>query len=74
MYIVTFLAQCGRVEIQGKFDYILFCSFMGLVTSKQKLVTRSVKKFFLTSSLVSRYKGEDRRIERRRPSMERKKA
>ena len=49
-------------------------SFMGPVTSKQKLVTRSVKKFFLTSSLVSRYKGEDRRIERRRPSMERKKA
>ena len=43
-------------------------------TSKQKLVTRSVKKFFLTSNLVSRYKGEDRRIDRRRPSMERKKA
>jgi hypothetical protein len=31
-------------------------------------------KFFLTSSLVSRYKGEDSRMEKRRPSKERMKA
>ena len=27
---------------------------------------RSVRRFFLTSSLVSRYKGEDKRMDRRR--------
>ena len=37
-------------------------------------MVRSVRKFFLTSSLVTRYKGEDRRVENRKKSRDNIKA